>query len=340
MPVSYMEVNLSALRHNLRVIRQHLPKEVECLAVVKANAYGHGAVETLRIALEEGYTAAAVARVEEGQELRDAGFTCPIYVLGLPLPEDMPIGVNKDLILPIDDTVDLESLECIAALSRKTIEVMLPIDTGMNRIGVRSELALEYIEKVRNADYLKFEGVFTHLAAAEEPDETKKQIDKWNNVIENIDTKGLLIHIQNTAATFAYDIKSNMVRVGISLYGLYPDLPPKYNFKPKIKQVMGLKGRITNIHEVKPGEGVSYAHTFIADKPTRVATIPVGYADGVSRGLSNKIYGIINGEKIKQIGNITMDQMMFDLGDIEAQVGDVITLLDEENLTLDNWAEI
>ena len=210
----------------------------------------------------------------------------------------------------------------------------------MNRIGVRSEDGVKYIDKVRKADYLIFEGVFTHLAAAEEYEETKKQIARWNSVIENIDTKGLLIHIQNTAATFAYDIKSNMVRVGISLYGLYPDLPDKIKYKPKLKQVMGLKGRITNIHEVKSGEGVSYAHTFVAYEPTRVATIPIGYADGVSRGLSNKIYGMINGQKIRQIGNITMDQMMFDLGDIDANIGDVITLLDDSDLPLDNWAEI
>ena len=138
----------------------------------------------------------------------------------------------------------------------------------------------------------------------------------------------------------AYDIKSNMVRVGISLYGLYPDLPPEVNYKPKLKQVMGLKGRITNIHEVKAGEGVSYSHKFIAYEPTRVATIPIGYADGVSRNLSNKIYGLINGQKVRQIGNITMDQMMFDLGEADAQVGDVITLLDDSNLSLDSWAEI
>ena len=131
-----------------------------------------------------------------------------------------------------------------------------------------------------------------------------------------------------------------MVRVGISLYGLYPDLPQKINYKPKVKQIMGLKGRITNIHKVKEGEGVSYSHKFVAYEPTRVATIPIGYADGVSRGLSNKICGKINGQKIRQIGNITMDQMMFDLGDVDAQVGDVITLLDEEELTLGNWAEI
>ena len=109
MPVSEIKINLSALRHNMRVIRQHLPKEVNVLAVVKANAYGHGAVQALRIALEEGYCAAAVARVEEGQELRKAGFTCPIYVLGLPLPEDMPVAVNENLVVPVDDTVDLDA---------------------------------------------------------------------------------------------------------------------------------------------------------------------------------------------------------------------------------------
>ena len=169
---------------------------------------------------------------------------------------------------------------------------------------------------------------------------TEEQFKRWNEVISQIDTTGLMIHIQNTAATFAYDIPSNMVRVGISLYGLFPDLPKGIKYLPQLKQVMSLKGRITNIHTVYPNEGVSYAHTFIADKPTRVATIPIGYADGVSRGLSNKICGIINGKKIRQIGNITMDQMMFDLGDVEANVGDVVTLLDEKDLTLDNWAEI
>ena len=131
-----------------------------------------------------------------------------------------------------------------------------------------------------------------------------------------------------------------MVRVGISLYGLYPDLPKDIIYKPKLKQIIGLKGRITNIHEVKAGEGVSYGHTFVAYEPTRIATIPIGYADGVSRGLSNKICGILNGKKIHQVGNITMDQMMFDLGDNEASVGDVITLLDDRNLPLENWAEI
>ena len=192
---------------------------------------------------------------------------------------------------------------------------------------------------MQNAKYLDFQGVFTHLAAAEEFEPTREQFNCWNDIISQIDTKGLLLHIQNTAGTFAYNVESNMVRVGISLYGLYPDLPTGVN-KPKLQQIMSLKGRITNIHELRAGEGVSYGHTFTAYESTRVATIPIGYADGVSRLLSNKIEAIVNGEKIRQIGNITMDQMMFDLGDVDAQVGDVVTLLDEKDLSLDTWAEI
>ena len=129
----------------------------------------------------------------------------------------------------------------------------------------------------------------------------------------------MLLHIQNTAGTFSYDIESNMVRVGISLYGLYPDLLANAK-KPKLKQILSLKGRITNIHELRAGEGVSYGHTFTAYESTKVATIPIGYADGVSRLLSNKIEAEVNGEKVRQIGNITMDQMMFDLGETDAQI--------------------
>jgi alanine racemase len=178
------------------------------------------------------------------------------------------------------------------------------------------------------------------LAAAEEDFLAKEQINTWTEIVSQINTTNLCLHIQNTAATFAYDIPSNMVRVGISLYGLYPDLPDKLNYRPKLKQILALKGRITNIHTLLAGESVSYGHTFTAYETTKVATIPIGYADGVSRLLSNKIEAKVNNENVRQIGNITMDQMMFDLGDIDAQIGDVVTLLDDKDLLLDNWADI
>ena len=138
------------------------------------------------------------------------------------------------------------------------------------------------------------------------------------------------------------DLHSNMVRVGISLYGLYPDLPEKLRFYPELKPIMELKGRITNIHTMPAHDGVSYGHTFVAEQDTQVATVPIGYADGVPRALSNKIYAKLNGKKIKQIGNITMDQMMFDISGVDAKLGDIITLLDDKDndLSLDNWAKI
>ena len=188
-------------------------------------------------------------------------------------------------------------------------------------------------------------GIFTHLANAEISEKTKIQFERWNEVISNVDTEGLLIHILNTAGTMIYDPKdlhSNMVRVGISLYGLYPDLPEKLRFYPELKPIMELKGRITNIHTMPAHDGVSYGHTFVAEQDTQVATVPIGYADGVPRALSNKIYAKLNGKKIKQIGNITMDQMMFDISGVDAKLGDIITLLDDKDndLSLDNWAKI
>ena len=337
---AWVEINLESLAQNIIEIRKIIPKNKKFLGIVKADAYGHGSQMIAQTMLASGVDMFGVSSVDEGLDLRDVKIKAPILVVGAIPVWAVETAARNDIAFSVFNDDHLEACKDVFERTGIKPKVHVKLDTGMNRIGVRAEEGVNYIEKVRKAEYLRFEGVFTHLAAAEEPSETQKQIDRWNSVIENIDTTGLLIHIQNTAATFAYDIKSNMVRVGISLYGLYPDLPDGAVNKPKLKQVMGLKGRITNIHEVKSGEGVSYAHTFIAYEPTRVATIPIGYADGVSRGLSNKIYGFLNGQKIKQIGNITMDQMMFDIGEIDAQVGDVITLLDDENLPLDNWAEI
>ena len=237
--------------------------------------------------------------------------------------------------------------------------IPLSIATGMNRIGVSCDEAVEFIKKVREADYLDFRGVFTHLANAEVIEKTQIQIDRWNSVISKISTEGLLLHILNTAGAMCYDVpNSNMRRAGIALYGLYPDLPDNNEIKkefdnsdesnrivnnmvrkPDLKPLLSLKARIVNIHSAKDGEGVSYGHTFVASGTRKIATVPLGYADGVPRALSNKISGILNGQRVPQVGNITMDQMMFDITGVDASLGDVITMLDEEN-TIDEWAKI
>lgn len=337
---AWVEINLEYLAQNIIEIKKTVPKNKKLMGIVKADAYGHGATMLAKTMLASGVDAFGVSSVDEGLDLRAAKIKAPILVVGAIPLWAIESAARYDIAFSIFNDEHLEACKDVYERTGLKPKVHVKIDTGMNRIGVRSEDGVKYIEKVRNVDFLSFEGVFTHLASAEEPDETQKQVERWNSVIDNIDTDGLLIHIQNTAATFAYDFKSNMVRVGISLYGMYPDLPEKVNYKPRLKQIMGLKGRITNIHEVKTGEGVSYCHKFVAYEPTRIATIPIGYADGVSRKLSNKICAIVNGEKIRQVGNITMDQMMFDLGDVEAKPGDVVTLLDEKDLTLDSWAEM
>ena len=337
---AWVEINLESLAQNIIEIKKGIPADKRFMAIVKADAYGHGASMLAQTMLASGVDAFGVSSVDEGLDLRRVKIKAPVLVVGAIPLWAIESAAQNDIAFSVFNGEHLRACKDVYERTGLKPKVHVKIDTGMNRIGVRSENALEYIEKVKSADYLIFEGIFTHLASAEEENETQKQVGRWNSVIDNIDTTGLLLHIQNTAATFAYEIKSNMVRVGISLYGLYPDLPPHVNYKPALKQIMGLKGRITNIHEVKEGEGVSYSHKFIAYEPTKVATIPIGYADGVSRNLSNKIYGILNGKKVRQIGNITMDQMMFDITDIDAQPGDIITLLNDKDLSLDSWAEI
>lgn len=337
---AWVEINLEHLAQNILAIKKTIPQNKKMMAIVKADAYGHGAQMLAQTMLASGVDCFGVSSIDEGLDLRQVKIKAPILVVGAVPVWAVETAVQNDIAISIFNEAHLEA--CKEAYERTGLKpkVHVKIDTGMNRIGVRAEEAVEFIEAVRNAEYLNFEGVFTHLAAAEEIDVTKEQVNCWNEIISQIDKTDLLLHIQNTAGTFAYDIESNMVRVGISLYGLYPELPVSVVNKPKLKQIMSLKARITNIHSLHAGESVSYGHTFTAYETTRVATIPVGYADGISRLLSNKIEAKVNDERIRQIGNITMDQMMFDLGDTEAQVGDVVTLLDEKDLSLDSWAEI
>ena len=338
---AWVEINLDSIAKNITEIKKFIPDDKKFMAIVKADAYGHGACMLAKTMLASGVDAFGVSSVDEGLDLRNAKIKAPILVVGAIPLWAIESATQNNIAFSVFNDEHIEACKQVFERTGIRPKVHIKIDTGMNRIGVRSENAVEFIQKVQSlSKYLDLRGIFTHLASAEEETETQKQIERWNNVILNINTKGLLLHIQNTAATFAYDITSNMVRVGISLYGLYPDLPSCSQNRPELKQILGLKGRITNIHEVKTGEGVSYCHKFIAKKPTKVATIPIGYADGVSRGLSNKIYGYLNNKKIKQIGNITMDQMMFDVTDTDANIGDVITLLDNKDLPLDFWANI
>ena len=339
---AWVEINLDYIAHNVGEFRKNIPEDIKILGILKADAYGHGSQMVAPVMLASGIDMLGVASIDEGLDLRKEKISCDILVVGAVPVWSFEIAVENDISISIFTEKHLEA--CKQAYERTGIKpkVHIQLDTGMNRIGLEPEDAVEYIKKVQNIDCINLQGIFTHLANAEDVEKTEKQFDCWKKIINSINTEGLLLHILNTAGAITYDIPSNMVRMGIAIYGLYPDLAENIKFYPNLKQVMGLKGRITNIHTMKKGCGVSYGYSYIADKDIKVATIPIGYADGVPRILSNKIFGEINGIKVKQIGNITMDQMMFDISGVNAQEGDIITLLSDsdKDLSIDNWAKI
>lgn len=337
---SWLEINLENASYNMRQIRKNTPDGVKLLAVVKADAYGHGSVMLAPTLLASGADMLGVASIDEGEDLRQAKINCDILVLGAVPVWAVENAVRSDLIISVFSKEHLDA--CRQVYNRTGIKpkVHIKLDTGMNRIGISPDNAKDFIEKVQKADYLRLGGIFTHLANAENREKTQIQIDIWNKIISQINTEGLLLHILNTAGAMCYDVpNSNMYRAGIGIYGLYPDLPQDCKKSIKLKPLMSLKARIVNIHKIYKGDGVSYGHTFVAKDTRTVATVPLGYADGVPRSLSNKIYAKLNGKEVIQIGNITMDQMMFDITGVDAKCGDVITLLDENN-TIDRWAEI
>lgn len=337
---AWVEINISDLEHNIREIKSLVPQDVKLLGVVKADAYGHGAVMLAPTILAGGIDMLGVASIDEGVDLRQANINCDILVLGAVPVWAVESAVKSGLSISIFSQGHIKACEQAYQRTGLKPKVHVKLDTGMNRIGVRYEDAVDFIHQVRECGFIDLQGIFTHLASAEELDKTQLQIQKWNSVIDNVNTDGLLLHILNTAGSICYDVpNSNMRRIGISLYGLYPDFPDIEFKKPHLKQLISLKARIVNIHTAKDGEGVSYCHTYTAKGDRTIATIPIGYADGVPRLLSNKIKGIVNGVEVPQTGNITMDQMMFDITGVKAGTGDIITLLDE-NHSIDEWAKI
>ena len=337
---AWVEINLGNIENNILEFKKII-NDKKILAVVKADSYGCGSVMISPILLASGVDMLGVASVDEGLQLREAKVTCPILVLGAAPIWSFDYAAQHNIQLSIFTDEHIEACKLAYQKTKIKQKVHIKIDTGMNRIGIPANRAVEFINKVKACDFIDLQGIFTHFACAEDEKETEIQVKRWNSVVENIDTTGLLLHIANTAAVISkFDIKSNMVRVGIGLYGYNPDLQPQIKNELNLKPVMNLKGRITNIHTMPKGDGVSYGHTFTADeKEVTVATIPIGYADGVSRKLSNRIFGCLNGHKVKQIGNITMDQMMFDITGIDAKDGDIIELLNDE-ITVDDWANM
>lgn len=340
---AWVEVNLDNIEKNILLLKKYLKPGSKLFAVVKADAYGHGAVMIAPVLLASGVDFLGVSSIDEGLQLREAKINAPILVLGAVPVWSFDWAATNNISVSVFSEEHIQACKQTFEKTKIKPKVHVKIDTGMNRIGVRPDKAVEFIKKIQACDFIELEGIFTHFATAETESYAFEQYKKFNSVIEKIDTTGLLIHCCNTAAVICYkDFEYNMARVGVGIYGLQPDLT-EGTVPPGLLPAMSLRGRITNIHIASKGEGVSYSHTFETQKPTKIATIPIGYADGVFRGLSNKIYGIVHGKKVRQIGNITMDQMMFDITDCDAQEGDIITLLGkdgDEQIDIDEWAKI
>lgn len=336
---AWVEVNLDYLTQNIKKFTEYLPKDKKLLAVVKADAYGHGVSMMLPTILSCNIDMLGVASIDEALDLRTAGAECDILVLGAPPVWAFESAIQNNISISIFNDEHLEAAKQMYERTGIPIKAHVKVDTGMNRIGIRAEKAVDFIKKVQTLDYINLQGIFSHLANSDNEERTKAQLDKWENILANVNTDGLLTHIFSCIGALSYNCTCNMIRLGGMIYGLDSPFPKSKKSPFEVKQILGLKARISNLHKVKKGEGVSYSYNFIADRDMTVATIPIGYADGIDRRLSDKIYGYIGDKKVRQIGNITMDQMMFDVTDIETEVGEIITLLDDR-IKVDEWANI
>ncbi len=352
---AWVEINLNNLEHNVLEIKKYLFENCpnknnppDIFAVIKADGYGHGSLMCAPTLLACGVKEFGVASVDEGIELRENKIEAPILVLGASPLWALENAIKYDISVSIfnDEHLDV-ALQLYKRLNKK-LKVHIKLDTGMNRIGLEPESANGFIKKVLNSDFLDLKGIFTHFADVENKELFKKQINIFEKIVqpfkEEFKQKGVKIHCLNSPAIFSYPCYSfDMVRMGIIMWGLSPySSDSEENEKIKtMLPVMGLKARVTNIHTLKKGEGISYGHIYVADENKKVATIPLGYADGVARKLSGNISAYLNGKQIFQIGRITMDQMMFDVTGVDCSKGDIIELIGENNKkdTIDTWAE-
>ena len=339
-------IDLEALRENVRLLRSTLPEKTKLMAVVKADAYGHGIAKVARAALEAGASALAVARTDEGAALRQAGVTAPVLVLGASSDEEIAEGVRNELTLTVCTPEMVDTLESCAKESGLTGLMHLKIDTGMGRIGVRTEEEIRAIlARLQVSPHVRLTGAFTHFADADGSDMayTRMQFERFQQLLTLL-PDGIVRHCANSAAVFDYPLSHlDMVRAGIVIYGLYPSAALRN--RPQLTPVLALKSVVSHVKEVKPGATISYGRKFTAGQAMKVATIPVGYADGYPRILSAQgAQVLIGGKRCPILGRICMDQLMADVSALpEVKVGDVVTLIGRdgaEEITADELAAL
>jgi alanine racemase len=344
---TYVEIDLAALQHNLGQARQQAGNGRRILAVVKADAYGHGAVRVAQALERAGADLFGVAIVEEGVELRRAGITRPILVLGGIYPGQEDELFRHDMVPTLFDPEAARRLDARAGAAGRVLPFHLKIDTGMGRIGFRPEELPFLLEELGGLKNLVMEGLISHLALADDPQHpfTDEQAERFRACLAEVRRAGFApryVHLSNSAALFSREIpECNLVRPGIVLYGGLP--APCFAGRIDLRPVMSFRTSVAQVKKVPVGTGVSYGHRFVAERPTVLAAIPVGYADGYSRLLSNCGEVLIRGKRARVAGTVCMDWTLVDVTDIPGvEAGDEVTLLGRDNgqsITAEEWAE-
>lgn len=331
----YAEISLDAIRHNMAEIKRRTGSSTKVMAIIKADGYGHGAVAVAK-ALDDMADYYGVAILEEAIELRKNGIDKPLLILGYTSPRQFADLVTHHVTQTIFDLESAKKLSGIAVSLNMTANIHIAVDTGMNRIGFKTEYeSLDTIKQIYSLPNIFIEGAFTHFATADEKDKAfaNEQYRRFKEFTDKLEENGVSIpikHICNSAGIIDFDCKLDMVRAGIILYGLYPSEEVNKDVI-KLKPAMKLKTHVIFVKDVDSGHGISYGLTYVTDKKTKIATLPVGYADGYPRALSSKGHVIINGQYAPIIGRVCMDQMMVDVTGInDIKIENDVTLLGSE----------
>jgi len=345
----WAEINLDNLAHNMKETKRVVNKNTLITAVIKADGYGHGAVCIGQTLLDNGANRFAVATLSEAIQLRASFPNTEIMVLGY-TPNDLTEDILANNIIQTIYTLEqAEYFSKLALLSNKKITVHIKLDTGMNRLGMQeSQETIDSILQMSKLEGLFIEGIFTHFAMADEIDKeyTNNQVKKYKKIVNTLEENGLNIpikHVSNSAAIIDMpELNMDMVRAGIMLYGLYPSKNVNQN-NVNLKEVMCLKAKISQVKEIPKGTGVSYGLKYKCTKNSKVATLPIGYADGFTRMLSGKASAMLQNKKVPIIGNICMDQCIIDISGLDAKIDDEVVLFggnDKNGISITSVSEL
>ena len=325
---TWAEIDLDAIRNNVAIIKNHT--QVQIMAVVKANGYGHGLIPSATTAIEGGATWLGVARIEEAEALREASLKSPILVLGFTPQEGVDYAIMQDISITLWNVDQVLEVSSLAANSGRKAKIHLKVDTGMSRLGVQPEETLALAKQVADQEWLTFEGLFTHFARADEETQTAtdRQEMTFKNTLESLSENKLLppnVHAANSAAAISKPSSYfNLVRPGIAIYGLHPSNLTQLS--DEFRPAMVWKTILSQVKTMPPGKGISYGHEYITQKEERIGTLPVGYADGFRRVAGNLV--LIGGKIVPVVGRVCMDQVCVQLdGVASAKAGDEVVII-------------